>query len=479
MKYIKKIILENFQSHKYTVLNFTQGLNVVVGKSDSGKSSIIRAIKWVFYNEPIGDFFIRQGENNVKVSIILNDNTKVTRLRTPSKNQYIISQNNEDLILEGFGTGVPKEVKTVLGVDYIKFDNNIKSKVNIGEQLEGPFILSEKSSTRAKAIGKIVGVDIIDEALNEALRDLSRLKNNNKYYTKELEEQEKQLKNFLYLNELGETIENLKHIEKLILKKQDRLSKLKILLDNYKKNKKDQTYYKNKLDDLNNLEQLELIISMMESKLLTLNNYKRLEISFKKVKKDLSITKLQINKLDKVNIANTYYKSIDKKLYTYKSLFQIYKTYKDILRSKRINSLIMDKTKELNEMYRIHNDIERRYVELNKLKTYEDNLSQLKSSIDKGNHYMSKFKNMEQLESIYRDLYERIKLLNELNKIFIYAYRLEKDKKKNIIKVDSADKYIKKLLNSYGEILKKIKVCPYCLSNISENQINRLKDSFK
>ena len=59
MRYIKKIILENFQSHKYSVIELNEELNVIVGPSDSGKSAIIRGLKWALYNEPSGDYFIR------------------------------------------------------------------------------------------------------------------------------------------------------------------------------------------------------------------------------------------------------------------------------------------------------------------------------------------------------------------------------------------------------------------------------------
>ena len=49
MRYIKKIILQNFQSHKYSIVELDEQLNVIVGPSDSGKSAIIRALKWVLY----------------------------------------------------------------------------------------------------------------------------------------------------------------------------------------------------------------------------------------------------------------------------------------------------------------------------------------------------------------------------------------------------------------------------------------------
>ena len=52
MRYVRRITLENFQSHKHTEMEFGPELNVIVGPSDSGKSAIIRALKWVMYNEP-------------------------------------------------------------------------------------------------------------------------------------------------------------------------------------------------------------------------------------------------------------------------------------------------------------------------------------------------------------------------------------------------------------------------------------------
>ena len=51
MIYLKRVRLENFQSHKNSIIDFDRGLNVIVGPSDSGKSAIIRAIKWALYNE--------------------------------------------------------------------------------------------------------------------------------------------------------------------------------------------------------------------------------------------------------------------------------------------------------------------------------------------------------------------------------------------------------------------------------------------
>jgi len=48
---IKKLILNNFLSHKNTSLEFTPGITVFVGHNGSGKSSIIDSITFALFNE--------------------------------------------------------------------------------------------------------------------------------------------------------------------------------------------------------------------------------------------------------------------------------------------------------------------------------------------------------------------------------------------------------------------------------------------
>src|SRR5690554_1875937 len=117
MKYIKRITLNNFQSHKYSSIELDERLNVIVGPSDSGKSAIIRGIKWVLYNEPSGDYFIREGEKECSVTLEFSDNTILKRYRSKSKNQYILINNKgEETIFEGFGSNTPEQIVETIGI---------------------------------------------------------------------------------------------------------------------------------------------------------------------------------------------------------------------------------------------------------------------------------------------------------------------------------------------------------------------------
>ena len=51
---IRKLNIQNIQSHKNTELEFSPGINAIVGSSNNGKSAILRALYWVRYNRPLG-----------------------------------------------------------------------------------------------------------------------------------------------------------------------------------------------------------------------------------------------------------------------------------------------------------------------------------------------------------------------------------------------------------------------------------------
>ena len=72
---IKTLEIKNFQSHAHTIINFDEGINIVQGTSNAGKSAINRAIVWALGNKPRGDFFIKKGTSCASVKITFYDNS--------------------------------------------------------------------------------------------------------------------------------------------------------------------------------------------------------------------------------------------------------------------------------------------------------------------------------------------------------------------------------------------------------------------
>lgn len=239
MKYIKKVIIDNFQSHDHSELDFDLGLNIIVGQSDNGKSAILRAIKWVLYNEPRGTDFIRFGTNECSVTVITGDNYTITRRRKTNKNIYtVIKPDGEKLEFENFGNAVPVEVIEATGVKEIKLDTDTSAKLNLNEQLDPPFLLSETGTMRAKAIGRIVNTNILDAAERDIMKDIS---NNNlviKGYEKQLSDIDEELQQYC---DIDTEEENIKIIESLF----SRIDEINLKFEKMKE-------FKDKIESVNN-----------------------------------------------------------------------------------------------------------------------------------------------------------------------------------------------------------------------------------
>jgi len=89
---IETVEVENFQSHKRTVLELSPGVNVIKGRSHSGKSSIVRAIRWVLLNQPRGTHFVshfkkKKEETSVGIAFT-GDKYAIRRRNGTATNEY-------------------------------------------------------------------------------------------------------------------------------------------------------------------------------------------------------------------------------------------------------------------------------------------------------------------------------------------------------------------------------------------------------
>ena len=475
MKYLKTVILENFQSHKYSLINFDEGLNVILGASDSGKTAIIRGIKWALYNEPSGDFFIREGESDTSVTLIFNDNTKLKRSRGKSKNSYTLyKKNGEEIIFEGFGTRVPDEIIEEIAIKKIKLDSESTNAINIAEQLEGSFLLSEKTSTRAGAIGRLIGVNIIDDALKETLKDIRNLSNNQKLTEIKISKLEEELKEYEYLADLRTRLERAETLKAIIDKKYDRRKKLESHYKKYKDLKNELTEINLQLAKLGNVEDADPLIEKIEK---SISNFKYLNIKraqYTKYKQDIDInTKL------KISLANIY--DIDDILENSKDILNSIKKYTDI--GKKISIISDEKTiiddvynrlDKLNQVDRILSSFEEKPIEISRLTKLRDAYNLNKGNLKTGSEFVSRFDKIDESELIYKKInsisLKLIKLKEISNKIKgLDAASIAE--KKGLQKVN---KEIDIHLKKYKDLLVEIEICPFCLSNIDSKKIEHI-----
>jgi exonuclease SbcC len=156
---LKKAILKNYESHEDSTMEFSPGINVIIGDTDSGKSGSLRGILGVITNtmfglEHISDW-IRTKTGTVKagkegsVSIEADDKI-ITRFRSDKLNGYRMTGEQD---LGAVRDKVPDCVANHLNV----------GDVNIQRQFNAPFLLGLGPTQVAKYLNSLVRLDVIDK----------------------------------------------------------------------------------------------------------------------------------------------------------------------------------------------------------------------------------------------------------------------------------------------------------------------------
>jgi exonuclease SbcC len=131
-------------------------VTVLVGANGSGKSSVIRAIRWVAFNRPLGDSVIRWGSKSARVKLVT-ETAKVVREKGDG-NHYRVNGARHD----AFGTGVPEAV----------IDNLRLHEINFQKQIEAGFWFTHSAPEVAREMNRVVDLDVIDKSQSYATSKL-------------------------------------------------------------------------------------------------------------------------------------------------------------------------------------------------------------------------------------------------------------------------------------------------------------------
>lgn len=480
MRYIKKIEIENFQSHKHTIIDFVNGLNVITGPSDNGKTAIIRALKWVLYNEPKGSEFIRQGENRCKVSIVLDNDVIITREKYKNKNSYIIIRpTGEEIKFEGFGNDIPLEVLKEHGIRKIYIDPNSIESINIAEQLESPFLLSEPGTIKAKAIGKLIGVHYVDTAIKLVDKDLQKIENQRKETVERIDDLTKKLDEF----------SNLPMILEKLRVKQDKLSKVKINNERLKKL-------------INLRESLNLIdseINNIKALLQYFNSIQNAEYKILTLINAINRNSLLINDYNKIKTLEIEIEKLQNILNTIKNIHYVDETYRHLINNVSNFLTMKDINDRLNDVDQVNITINKILATLGKIDDAKEKYSRLEynysrliylydkyyeykkisNSIDIGTNYVKHFMDTDKAILKFSTFLEKLQISNKLNDLYNKYKNIEAEVQQEKKQLKELDVQIDRFIEEYAKLLGHIGKCPVCLSNIEENAINHIINELK
>ena len=227
---ISKIEIRNFQSHKNTTLDFTNGVNVFCGESDNGKTAIIRAIRWVAENRPLGTDKLNSTWNDtfkddMSVKLWLSDDVWVERIRNKSLNGYRYFRDGKEVTLEATGTDVPQVI-----IDILRLND-----VNFQFQMDAPYLLSMSASEASKYFNKIIHLDTIDETLSVADSDKRNLNSEKKVVESDIKKYKQKLEELEWLDDAENILIRIEKYDSLIQVKEDSIGDLEASISDYEK----------------------------------------------------------------------------------------------------------------------------------------------------------------------------------------------------------------------------------------------------
>jgi DNA repair protein SbcC/Rad50 len=299
---IKKLVLNNFLSHKNTQLKFNPGITVFVGHNGSGKSSIIDSITFAFFNEHTrksnrnlvtkginqtvsdesGSFVVMDfsvGSIDYKIHRQINNAGQLVSVKLDQLKQNILMDKNEKNkpiyrpVISGerkqLGESVISEIEKILDIDYQKLQ--IASIIQQGEINK---IIDSQPKEFKELLNNMIGLDRLDVSfayMHSAIDDFRKLLREN----------------------TGGYDDN--HIKILITKTEE--NKNKILKSRISLDRTYDILYKRS----NDIKEIEKEIEDLEPKISRLQEMKTLEATLLNYLKEKSISlKTDIEKTKKI-----------------------------------------------------------------------------------------------------------------------------------------------------------------------------------
>lgn len=167
---LERVELTNFQCHKSLALDLDR-ITTLVGASDSGKTTVLRALDWVCFNRGRTALLLRRGESNMTVKLKV-DGTQITR--TTKQNSYWIN----DQQLSTIGKTQPPEISNIMRM----------VEENVQRQHDYLFWFSCNGSGLVQQLNRVVDLTELDGWVREGVGRERRSKEKIESYVEERRE---------------------------------------------------------------------------------------------------------------------------------------------------------------------------------------------------------------------------------------------------------------------------------------------------
>lgn len=458
---IEAVQLKGWQSHVDSNFNLGPGLNVITGPSDAGKTSIIRAVRWVAFNDPAGEAFVNAAVGGTTVVIKLSNGVTVEKRRRSGKTAYMLqlSPGDEPKIFEK--SEVPEEVKTVLGIIKQSFGDFVAT-LNFSFQLDAPFLISEPPSAGAKILGRIAGTEVIDLAIKSVAKDNYKANQERLQANKDIERIGKELKDFEDLETLKNQLEACEYLVEQVDAAAAKNSNLTKYRDNYIILSKKIAELAQELDRLLIVEDLEVDLLNMEKAQQRYDTLLGLYSRLGNLENSIADLTHKLGMYVGVDALYEEVATLEKdctKLSTLSNLSIVYKKYTEEVKSIKN---ILDATADLDvasELLTLVNDTECKLSRLQRVATaYQENAScitRYKKAVD----ITAGVGQAAELLAEIAVSRERLQRLTGLKNTYDVKQRTFTQAAAGLVQaIEAEQRYTKDLADTWASV----KVCPLC-----------------
>lgn len=234
-----KVRVQGFQSLDDVSLEI-DGLTVVTGTNNAGKSALFRAIHGAFVNRK-GNSYVRHGAKKCRVDLEFDDGQTLCwekGAKGVKLNDYTINGK----VFKNVGQKPPEEIES-LKISPILL-NDDKAWPQVATQIQGVnFLLDRPGAVLAEAVADVHRVQLLNKSLKLCEKDRKKAKATLRIRRKDLEEVRRDLAKFEGVKEVVSEVKALEKRRDKALKAKEDLSSLTQIRDRYRLSKKEANKY--------------------------------------------------------------------------------------------------------------------------------------------------------------------------------------------------------------------------------------------
>lgn len=226
---IRKITLENFMSHGKTVIELADGLTVLTGPNNCGKSALVSALQIIAANGRT-THVMRHGSKFSRITVETDDDHTIVWERKKSTVKYNI--NGEDV--HRIGQSVPEELHETLRLDKVITEVGASKNeydIHFGEQKSPVFLLNESGSRAAAFFASSSDAARLVEMQHVHRSRTTRARSEAKRLNAESEQNIARLAAFAPIDAISESVKAAEKMQAAIEQQQQQIRDVATLID--------------------------------------------------------------------------------------------------------------------------------------------------------------------------------------------------------------------------------------------------------